>query len=253
MAEVTESSLNLAAHEIVAAFNNENVTLNDGVVKKASELGLNRDQTARLIERTNSEAFLSLFPGKTDFAVADPNVILKISSVTSEPVAKVASTEKVASYKSSYAESLERDAYQIFGVDRAYEKVASEDMLKTAKELFSERVDAAVTLDNIGVEKAAKLIDMENASNNLWSVFKEEALSGRSTADMEREVVLSFPEKTASVCAVFETMMDKLASATLLPIDSFDRLQVEDINVNEVVMPSRLTDAFKGVLEYDKY
>ena len=253
MAEVTESSLNLAAHEIVAAFNNDNITLNDGVVKKASELGLNRDQTARLIERTNSEAFLSLFPGKTDFAVADPNVILKTASMSAEPVAKVASTEKVASYRSSYADSLERDAYQIFGVDMAYEKVASEDMLKTAKELFSERVEASVTLDSIGVEKAAKLIDMENASNSLWSVFKEEALSGRSTADMEREVVLAFPEKTASVCAVFETMMDKLASATLLPVDSFDRLQVEDINVNEVIMPSKLTNAFKGVLDYDKY
>lgn len=254
MAEVTESSLNLAAHEIVAAFNNDNVTLNDGVIKKASELGLNRDQTARLIERTNSEAFLSLFPEKTDFAVADPNVILKTASMSAEPVTKVACVEKTASvHRSSYADSLERDAYQIFGVDRAYEKVASEDMLKTAKELFSERVDAAVTLDNIGVEKAAKLIDMENASNSLWSVFKEEALSGRSTADMEREVVLAFPEKTAAVCAVFETMMDKLASATLLPVDSFDRLQVEDINVNEVVMTSRLTNAFKGVLDYDKY
>lgn len=253
MAEVTESSLNLAAHEIVAAFNNDGVTLNDGVIKKAIELGLNRDQTARLIERTNSEAFLSLFPEKTDFVVADPNVILKTASVNVEPVAKVAGVEKTASaHRSSYADSLERDAYEIFGVDMAHEKMASDCMLKTAKDLFSERIEASTVLDNIGIEKAARLIEMEGASNSLWSVFKEEALSGRSTADMEREVVLAFPEKTASVCAVFENMMDKLASATLLPVDSFERLQVEDINTNEVVMSSRLTEAFKGVLDYDK-
>ena len=254
MADVTESSLNLAAHEIVAAFNNDNVTLNDGVVKKASELGLNRDQTARLIERTNSEAFLSLFPEKTDFTVADPNVILKSASLNIKPVAKVASVEKTASvHRGSYASAMERDAYEIFGVDMSHEKVATDCMLKTAKELFTERVEAAVTLDNLGVEKAARLIEMEGASNSLWSIFKEEALSGRSTADMEREVVLAFPEKTASVCVVFETMMDKLASATLLPVDSFDRLQVEDINPNAVVMSSRLTEAFKGVLDYDSY
>ena len=253
MAEVTESSLNLAAHEIVADFNNKSVTLNDGVIKKASELGLNNDQTARLIERTNSEAFLSLFPEKTEFAVADPNVILKQASSTDASVAKVASIEKTANiHRGSYAEALERDPYDIFGVSGT-EKVASEHMLKTAKDLFSERIEASTVLDNIGIEKAAKLIAMEDASNHLWSVFKEEALSGRDTASMEKEVVLAFPEKTAAVCTVFETMMNKLASATLLSVDSFNRLEVEDININEVVKTSRLTNAFKGVLDYDEY
>ena len=82
MATVTESSLLTAAHEIVDAFMDKTSSLNDGVIKKASELGLNNDQTQRLIERTNTEAFLRVYPNDTDFEVASPEVVLGIKTAS---------------------------------------------------------------------------------------------------------------------------------------------------------------------------
>ena len=227
----------MAAHEIVSDFNNEGVTLNDGVVKKAAELGLNRDQTCRLIERTNSEAFLSKFPASTEFKVADPAVVLKTAGVVATGI-----VEKNASYHSR----LDRDPYDIFGVVEGQEKVAG-FTLKTAKDIFKERVDAAATLDDLAVEKTAKLLEMEEADANLWHEFKNEALSGRPVSDIERELVLAFPEKTAAVCATVTYLTEKLASATYNPVSAYDRLQVEDINPKEVVLSSKLTNAFAKI------
>ena len=85
MATVTESSLLTAAHEIVDAFMDKSASLNDGVIKKASELGLNNDQTQRLIERTNTEAFLRVYPSDTDFEVASPEVVLGIKTASIVP------------------------------------------------------------------------------------------------------------------------------------------------------------------------
>lgn len=244
MASVTESSLNLAAHEIVADFKHEGVALNDAVIKKAAELGLNTDQTNRLIERTNSEAFLSLFPEKTDFEVADPKVVLA-SKVASETVTKVAS-ESVK--KMSYYERLDRDPYDIFGVEPETCKTASET--KTARDIYIERIEATNLIDSINMDKTARLMLMEESDSTLWNVFKEEAMGGRSVSSMEKELVLAYPEKVAAVCAVVDALVDKLASYNRLDVNDYARLEVEDLSTNEVVLSSKLTEAFRGVLEY---
>ena len=80
MASVTDSSLRAAAQDIVSEYLENGVSLNEGVTKKASEIGLNQDQTARLIERTNTEAFLRVFPDSTEFEVASPEVVLGIKT-----------------------------------------------------------------------------------------------------------------------------------------------------------------------------
>lgn len=246
MVSVTESSLNLAAHEIVADFNHNDVTLNDGVIKKAAELGLNDDQTSRLIERANSEAFLSLFPDTADFTVADPSVVFEGLKT------KVASTEKVANevkFNPSYAEQLERDPYEIFGIEPAVEKTASQE-LKTSKEVIDELVALRAQSEALDVEKVASFMLMEEADSKMWNAFKDEVLSGRSVSSIEKELVLSYPEKVASVCIMISALTDKIAAYTKMPMEAYDRLEIEDINPNEVIFPSDITNAFKGVLDY---
>lgn len=244
MASVTESSLNLAAHEVVAEFN-KGASLNDSVTKKAAELGLNDDQTCRLIERSNSEAFLSRFPDSTEFPVADPNVIL-----SKNKVASVAPVEKVAHVKtSSYKEKLNRDPYEIFGIEPIQEEKVASDT-RTAWETYKDRVQAAKLLEDMSVEKTAHLLDMETANNNLWNEFKNEALSGRSVASIEKELILSFPEKVASVCSTVSYLTDELAEKTMQPVESFSRLQIEDINPKEVVLPSKIAHCMGEVLKY---
>ena len=118
MASVAEEMLQNIASDIVRDFNSGGVSLTDGVRKKASESGLNRDQTARLIERTNSEAFMSLFPKQTEFKVAHPEEVLG---------EKVASEQKGTT--KSYKAALERDLGDIFGMNTSgMSKVASVDL-----------------------------------------------------------------------------------------------------------------------------
>ena len=142
MAVVTDSSLLSAAHEIVSDFLDKKASLNDGVIKKASELGLNSDQTSRLIERTNTEAFLRIYPNDTEFEVASPEVVLGIKTASITPkinvpaaseddgLFKAASIEKKASIDPAKERMREKLASispeEIFGMDKLYTQIEYE-------------------------------------------------------------------------------------------------------------------------------
>jgi hypothetical protein len=239
MASVTEDSLNLAAHQIVAEFIDDSVDLNTGVRKKASDLGLNREQTARLIERTNSEAFLKVFPDKTDFAVADPSVVLS----SSEKVASAGSVNKT-----TYAGYLNRDPYDIFGV--ANEKTASYDTSgsTSARGKLLDMVYSRSIEEACRVEKTAKLMEIEAAQANLWQIFKTAAYSGTRVGDMEVELLLAFPDKPFEVIDMVDSMTEKLASSLLAP-EIMERAQAENFEPNEVVLESPIIRAFREVMD----
>lgn len=242
MASVTEDSLNIAAHEVVAGFVDVGTDLTSGVRKKASELGLNREQTARLIERTNSEAFLRVFPEKTDFAVADPGALL----TSSEKTASVHTPSKT-----TYAEYLNRDPYDIFGVENIKTASYAEHSGSYAKEKLLDMVYTKALQEAAQTEKTAKLLAVEDAQAQLWNVVKTAAYSGTSVASMERELLLAFPERPLDVIDMVDSLTEKLASSLLSP-EIMKRAAVEDFDANAVVTESELTRAFKEVMDVAK-
>lgn len=243
MASVTEDSLNLAAHQIVADLVDDGLQLNDGVRKKASELGLNRDQTARLIERTNSEAFLRMFPETTDFTVADPSVIFADSE-------KMAGDSCSHTDVKGYAARLERDPYDIFGV--ANEKTASYEDNRMASDVRTKLIDMVYTRhfnEAARVEKTAKLLEIEQAENNLWQVFKTAAYSGTPVSAMESELLLAFPNQPLMVTEMVGALTEKLASVALLHPEIMKRASLEGFEPNKVVKDSVITRAFQEVID----
>ena len=73
-----DEKLNKAASEVIAAWkaSNQEHPLNDLVKMAREESGFNPEQTRRLVEKVNSEAFLAVFPEKHAFEVADSTIIL---------------------------------------------------------------------------------------------------------------------------------------------------------------------------------
>ena len=241
MASVTEDSLDLAAHQVVASFVNDGATLNDGVRKKASDLGLNRDQTARLIERTNSEAFLRVFPEKTDFAVADPSILLDGSEKTAS------FKDENVFHKPTYIEMLDRDFDAIFGNTQtktaSYDTPVSNDTRgKLVDIVYSQRIS-----EEVGVEKMAKFLEAEKADANLWEVFKTAAYVGVPVASMETELMQAFPDRLEAVSAVVDALSEKLASS-LLPPEVMKRAS-KDTDITLGIPESEITRAFQAVID----
>lgn len=87
MASMTEKMLEKWAEAIAETFFNENVPLNDGVTKVATEENLNPEQIKRLVEAVNTTTFLQKFNGMADpdsmahdrvveFETADPHIVI---------------------------------------------------------------------------------------------------------------------------------------------------------------------------------
>ena len=261
MASVSEESLTKAANDVLVMRSEKGLNLTDGVKKKASELGLNREQTARLIERTNSEAFLKSFPASTEFDVADPEAILsgiktasvKKASVVAHPVAQA---EKVASDGSgverrSYAEQLDRSFDEIFGNEPST-KIASYSAVyntDSRQELLN-RVYGDLAAETIRVEKTAALLQAEEAEARMWSMVKESALNGRSVADMELELLYTCPEKGAEALELMNHYSEKLAECLLSP-EILRRATDKEYELNKVAFDTELTRAFKDVVRDD--
>lgn len=242
MASVTEDSLNLAAHQIVLDYVASKTPLNDGVLSKVSSLGLNRDQTERLIERTNSEAFIKGFPGTSDFVVADPAVIFNDST------SKTASNTDEE--RTTYAEYLNRDLDDIFGI-AGVEKTASYGAAYTNRGNLIDIVYRDKISGMQRVEEAAKILGMEDSQARLWDIFKTAACGGSTVASMEEDMLLANGSKPVETMALFETLVDKLASTTMLAPEQMKRASVANFNPKRVVLDSDLICAFREVLNFD--
>lgn len=271
MSSVSDSSLLTAAQEIVSDFMDNQVSLNTGVIKKASDLGLNTDQTQRLIERTNTEAFLRVYPAETDFEVASPEVILGVKTSSVLPVAndvtakveegmfKAASVNadlprisSVSRFTKSFSEKLASvSADEIFGINEDFRKVANEtayqpaidpdsrDMCRMICEL--EKNASAAGEDDIQMELA-----QEDAMTNMYRIVKEAALhEDQSLAESEHECLNMFPEQQPAIREIFNQFTEKLASEYVDP-NLLGRS--EDIWTTKVAAASDITEACKNVL-----
>jgi hypothetical protein len=240
MASVTEEMLQNIASEIVREFNSDGISLTEGVKKKASDNGFNRDQTARLIERTNSEAFLSMFPSKTDFVVADPKEVLG---------EKVASVQKEA--RITYKQSVDRDLYEVFGISPS-EKVASVDFVEhtmASTAMFTEIMELNRMKDEYRIDKLARDIQAEELGNEFYTLVKEAVYAETPLKDIEVELLQCFPESTEMVCDVVDEIATKLASDRFLPIHLLERAADTDLDLDMPVIEGKFAAALRGVME----
>lgn len=252
MASVTDYELQAIARDIVTEFKHGS-TLNDLVTKKASAAGFNKDQTERLIERTNSEAFLSLYPTTTEFEVADPNIILSKTASYKEDSAvefkKEAASRVEIPSRGSYKDYLSQGFDSIFGMDStektaSYETEGDKDITQLAMKLASEKAE-----DKVRIDKVAARLHIEHGFNNVWKLYKEAALQGRSTEDLESEILgaLSTSGHKKLASDLVESLNDKLGKQTHLDSRSFKRASTTEDNYG-IYNETSLTRAFKGLV-----
>lgn len=275
MASVTDSSLLSAAHEIVTDFMDKKASLNDGVMKKASELGLNSDQTQRLIERTNTEAFLRVYPSTTDFEVASPEVVLgiKTASITPTKVVPIAEDDglfKAASVKRASVEprvnfgiatgaSAEYQAKldavtgeDIFGMDDEFYKTAAETKYAYALDVESREMCRAIcdmnkTASQIAQEELDRELRFNDAIEDLGAFIKQASLSGtQSIAESEYELRNMFPDERNAIASVYDAVVTKMASDGVHPM-YLKRAEAEC--PVKLAHASELTNKFQRVLD----
>lgn len=275
MASVTDSSLLSAAHEIVTDFMDKKASLNDGVMKKASELGLNSDQTQRLIERTNTEAFLRVYPSTTDFEVASPEVVLgiKTASITPTKVVPIAEDDglfKAASVKRASVEprvnfgiatgaSAEYQAKldavtgeDIFGMDDEFYKTAAETKYAYALDVESREMCRAIcdmnkTASQIAQEELDRELRFNDAIEDLGAFIKQASLSGmQSIAESEYELRNMFPDERNAIASVYDAVVTKMASDGVHPMYL---KRAESERPVKLAHASELTNKFQRVLD----
>ena len=249
------------------------VSLNTGVIKKAGDLGLNTDQTQRLIERTNTEAFLRVYPGETDFEVASPEVILGVKTSSVLPKAndvkveapvtglfKAASAESslpristVSRFSKSFQEKLAAvSADDIFGIDEDFKKTASDTAYAPAIDVDSREMcriicDMEKNASDVGVAAMKAELDQETALTDMYRIVKQSSLSeDKSLAESEHECLNMFPEQQPAVREIFNQFTEKLASEYVDP-DLLGRS--EDVWNTKIAASSDVTEACKRVLQ----
>lgn len=234
MANVTDSALLSAAQDIVTEFLDKKCSLNEGVIKKASDLGFNTEQTKRLIERTNTEAFLRIYPNDTEFDVASPEVILGIKTA-SAPVIKEASYEvyeddglfKAASVKK---EAIKKSNYfdrytdeDIFGMDNEFFKTASINTYPDAIDRESQAFligicQATKTASEIAQENLIKEEKFDEAMNSFGDLVKQSSVQYNiPLGKMEYDLLNKFPNEEALIGSTFDALSVKLASEMVDP------------------------------------
>ena len=264
MATVDESLLQSIAQGIAREFKANGINLNDAIKEKATELNFNREQTARLIERTNTEAFLAVFPDKKEFEVGDPKVILSMFGGTPAGTKEASHTSvsegtqgrtKVANFKyRNYKEAMQMSAEEIFGMDpNNHTKVASYDYDGYEEELkgqiYRKKIARAREEEVMRVKEAGVQLQREQAISKFYTMYKEAALRGTSTDTIEEALILKYPTKQAAVASLVDTFNSKLAKECFEARPMLKRASYGDINYRKVVGDTPLTAQFGTVLK----
>ena len=266
MASVDEMLLTSIAQSIAKDFKDTGRSLNDAVIEKSKELSFNKEQTARLIERTNTEAFLAVFPDKKEFSVADPKVVLRMFGEPEK--VKEASTGisefrgpaalKQASYNSvtkpkSYKEAMNMSTAAIFGMDDSLGKVASYDYDSTyedtARNIYAAKIAKERAEDEMRVKQASIQNTREQAISKFYGMYKEAALRGTSTDTIEESLYLKYPTKVAAISSILGTFNTKLAKECFEARPMLKRASYNDINIKKVVGDTPLTIQFCNVIQ----
>lgn len=267
MANVTDGALLSAAQDIVTDFLDNKTTLNEGVIKKAADLGFNTEQTKRLIERTNTEAFLRIYPEDTEFDVASPEAILGIKTASIKPIKKTASADtyvddglfkaasvnKVAAAKGNYYDRYTDE--DIFGMDNEFFKTASVNSYpdaidREAQAFLAGICQATKTASEVAQEHLIKEEAFDNALNIFGELIKQACLRGEGTvADAETQLLNKFPQEKEMIDTTFDAVCIKLASDHINP-ELLKRSP--GVSVYKYASESPLTRQFRYLLQTAK-
>lgn len=238
-----EDQLNSTAQDIVDTFVSTGESLTTLVRAKVANAGWNNNQASRLIEKVNGEAFLKLFPGSSDFAVAEPEGVTGVK-VASE--AKVASEQKVES--KSYKYLVDRDPHDIFGVENFKYASSAEATPNYSKLAF---------LDSVYAEKFAEDAILKITEANLtkeasdWAAYreiKEAVLQGRGFNEIEVEACEVFNDRIEKVASILNHVHTKLMQDTAIDRRLLKRAHVEEIDTNRVNLENSVIIALRGVV-----
>ena len=235
-----EDKLNSTAQEIVDTFVSTGESLTTLVRSKVANAGWNNNQASRLIEKVNGEAFLKLFPGTSEFQVAEPEGVTGI---------KVASENKVATEARGYRYSVDREPHDIFGVENFKYASSAEATPNYSKLAF---------LDSVYAEKFADEVRLKVMENNLtkeasdWAAYrevKEAVLQGRGFNEIEVEACEVFNDKIEKVAGILDVIHQKLSQDTSIDTRLLKRAHVEELNINRVNLENSVISALREVVK----
>ena len=211
MASVSEFSLQSMAKDIVQKYKSNMDTESLTVLTKEAveKEAFNKDQASRLIERVNSEAFLSMYPAKTDFPVADPKIVLASLSPSSPNYAE--ENAKTASKKSWGMRNMPT-LDDIF--DTGISKRATEEntpMKKTAREILIDKVYNKAYAEAHRVEKTAAEVDFNECLDKAYSKWREDVLFSEGTAKVAHEVIEGNFDRVEDALKYLDLFQTKLA------------------------------------------
>lgn len=245
MTSVTEELLNRWAMNIATDFVDNQIPLNTGVKEKVAAAQLNRDQTERLVEKTNTEAFLKLFPTKTAFIVADTRVVLGEEM----EITKVASV--TADMYDQYTPNTFQDRIavrDVFGTDHF--KVACDNTFMLSKRL--ELLDKAASIRNeetMRMLKTAADVSLDQAGAAFEKAVKMAMATGTGLDKIELSLYNAFPANSVEVAAIFDELQPKFAKERPHDTELLKRAKVDDFNEYAVVAPNEVINAFKDVID----
>ena len=269
---VSEESLHTLATGVVEKFITSDVPLSDGVKQVMEANGLNRDQTKRLIERTNTEAFLKGFPKTTEFTVADPREVFgeaKLASVKKSEVTPTVSDDSTEMFKVASEASRVHESHMYAGYG-AYKSMSMEDIFGVSAEKvastqhgFDSQLQEKVAMrdkyrdvvyaqqleDYFSAEKFASKDALEQAENDVWEAYKTAALAGQSTASLEADLVNAFPHMVETMVGIADILTTKLAATQALPVEMYKRASIHDISEVGVMAETPLIVAVSKLIE----
>lgn len=218
------------AVKVVGQFISNSTPLSDGVADAAKSLGLNSEQVKRIIEATNSIAYLKLLEGSSDrtfeFPVAKYEDVMRsiVMPVNLEQTAVVESSElnKEASYSEEYTAHMSLgEKYVVVFNEMLSNKYSLEKIAYDLQEVGMLIEQSILTLkrDPEGLDKFAEVSNenhyskvsmlmhgmVKEASDN--SVFRDAELKeARNLADLFKQAELLIIEKKSR-----EEMHEKMA------------------------------------------
>lgn len=195
--EMTNDQLKEVSVKVVEGFLNDKVPLSDGIAKQASELELNSDQIKRVVEASNTIAYLKLQKEASDktfeFPVANYEGVMQSmcipESATEAPVADA--LDKQASLEEEHEYTPDQNMVQSWLLKSALDNKSKLEKIAVDKEvLYYDMIDAARKLSKqqYALEKLAEVCE-EDDFTKLASFFCKEipTLENRVFRDSELE------------------------------------------------------------------
>lgn len=153
MTMITTDQLRDLSVKVVEDFINTKVSLVDGIAKCASEMELNAEQTKRLVETTNTIAYLKLQKEASDktfeFPVADYTHVMKAMCIPEKPDGTLAQTEFEGQVKVAGELTYAADEF-------------NPDMQTVQAWMMKEMLSNRATLQKLAVDKAEVLMNIGN-------------------------------------------------------------------------------------------